>query len=225
MKNIFLVDADETLLDFPYEERLGLLLAFEKNAVPFREEYYTAFHRINDLLWKALERQEITRERLVIKRFEILFEQFGISLDATAFCEDYFVTLRHGGRLYEGAEQFLAELCTRGEVYIVTNGSANVQHGRLMRSGIMKYAKGAFISEEVGVYKPSPDYAKFVEEHIEGYERARAVWIGDSLTSDCACARSRGIDFILYAPKGKPLGYDGAWAENYLDALRKIEQF
>ncbi len=223
MKNIFLLDADETLLDFPADEKKGLITALVRHGIAPSEEIYHRFHEINKGLWKRLERREITRERLVVKRFEILFAEHNIQLDAEQFCAEYFDTLVEGGILYEGANEFLRALKERGRVFIVTNGSSNVQHDRLKNAGVTPLVDGLFISEEVGVYKPSQEYANYVEEHIQDYERKNAVWIGDSLTSDCACANSAGIDFILYAPKGAPQDYGGLYAKDYGEILRILD--
>ncbi len=218
------MDADETLLDFPYEEREGLYLALREFGVTPTEAHATRFHAINHQMWKALERGEITREELIVKRFELLFAEFSLPIDAEQFSKAYFQTLANGGRLYEGAREFILSLKARGRVYIVTNGSAIVQHARIKNTGLIDLVDGHFISEEIGAYKPSERYAEWVENAIPYYRRENAVWIGDSLTSDCVCARSRAIDFILFAPSGAPAGYEGAFATSYQEILSQLEQ-
>lgn len=224
MKDVFLIDADDTLLDFRRAEREELARTLKAFSLPAGEDVLRRFHDINDALWKKLERGEIARGRLVTERFEILFAEFGFSADAVDFSASYFANISENCSLIAGAEEFLRTLGKAGGIYIVTNGSAEVQKKRLARSGILNYARRAFISEEIGVYKPSPAYAEYVENHIEGYDRRRAVWVGDSLSSDCACARSAGIDFILFAPDGIPAGYAGTSASSYGEVLRKISE-
>ncbi len=223
MKNVFLVDADETLLDFPADEKKGLLIALQRHGVPLKDGVYERFHVINGGLWKLLERGEITRERLIVKRFELLFSEYQILLNAEQFSLDYFSVLAESGTPYAGAVAFLQKLNELGRVYIVTNGSSIVQHGRLKNAGVLPYVDGVFISDEIGFYKPSARYAEYVEGAIEHYERENAVWIGDSLSSDCACAKEKGIDFILYAPNGAPEGYDGLIARDYSSLLKMIK--
>ena len=222
MKDIFLVDADETLLDFCRAEREALAFTLRMYGVSADERLYSRYHAINDELWKALERGELTRERLVVKRFELLFDEFSLPLDPQAFAEDYFARFAEGAFLLDGAEAFLRALKALGRIYIVTNGASGTQNRRLKKSGISAYADGVFISEEIGCYKPSAAYADHVESHIPQYARARAVWIGDSLTSDFACANSRGIDFILYCPQGEKAGYTGLSARSYAEVLALI---
>ena len=224
MKNIFLVDMDETLLDFQRAERVNLVQTLACYGIHADGELVRNFHEINDALWKALERGEITRERLKVRRFELLFEKYGFSQNADEVSYAYFSSFPSVCFPFEGAAEFLKTLSERGRVYIVTNGGALIQNRHLSDAGFLPYIQRAFISEEVGFNKPSIEYANFVESHIQGYDRTRAVWIGDSLSSDGKCAENRGIDFILYAPKGAPAGYCGAVARNYQEVLALCEE-
>lgn len=222
MKDIFLLDVDETLLDFKRGEREALSQTLDGAGMSADERVLSRFHEINDGLWKRLERGEITREKLVVLRFETLFSEFSFVGDAKRAAEEYFLQMREKAYLLAGAESFLQALSDMGRVYYVTNGSLTVQRSRLEKSGLIRYARRVFISEEVGVDKPSRLFAEAVEEGVPDYERRRAVWMGDSLTSDMLCAESAGIDFILYSPAGAPAGYCGACAENYPQALSLI---
>ena len=67
-------------------------------------------------------------------------------------------------------------------------------------------------------------FARCVEAGIADYKRENAVWLGDSLTSDCTCAERAGIDFVLYAPAGAPEGYAGDAARDYAEALRLFDR-
>lgn len=77
MKDIFLLDIDETLFDFPREEREALCRALEKRGIPPTEEMTARYHAINESYWKKLERGEITRARLVVERFEVFLREYG----------------------------------------------------------------------------------------------------------------------------------------------------
>ena len=71
MKNIFLVDADDTILDFHGASAIALKTAFIESGMAWKEEYLTEFKRINGGLWEALERKELTRAELMDRRFHI----------------------------------------------------------------------------------------------------------------------------------------------------------
>ncbi len=222
MKDIFLLDADETLLDFRRGEREQLEKTLRSLGVDFIAEMFFVFHEINDGLWKKLERGETTRAVLVVERFRILFERFRIKADEKEAAERYYESMKNSCYLLDGAEEFLKRLKARGRIFIVTNGSKKVQRARLAGSGILKYADGVFISEDVGADKPAKKYAEYVEEHIQNYARERAVWLGDSLTSDMPCAVKQGIDFVLFA-KERPEGYQGKIAASYAEAEELFE--
>ena len=224
MKNIFLVDMDETLLDFQRAERVNLIKTLARYGISADEELVQNFHEINDALWKALERGEITRERLKVRRFELLFEKYGFAQNADEVAYAYWSCFPSVCFPFEGAVEFLKALSERGRVYIVTNGGSLIQNQHLLDAGFLPYIQRAFISEEIGFNKPSIEYADFVESQIQDYDRSRAVWIGDSLSSDGKCAENRGIDFILYAPSGAPAGYRGAVARNYQEVLALCEE-
>lgn len=227
MKDIFLLDLDETLLDFSKTERENLICSLQQFSFPADDRAVARFHKINDGLWKALERGEIERERLKTVRFEMLFRELGVpcteerAREVSAF---YFQNFQNICHPFEGALAFLKTLSERGKVYIVTNGAAVIQYRHVADAGFAPYLSGMFISNEIGFDKPDVRFARYAEAHIEGYERNRAVWLGDSLTSDIACARVAGIDGVLFAPHGAPEGYDGVSVRNYREFLELIEE-
>ena len=75
MKDIFLLDIDETLFDFPREEREALWRTLKKRGAEPTEEMLARYHAINESYWKKLERGEITRARLVVERFEVFLRE------------------------------------------------------------------------------------------------------------------------------------------------------
>lgn len=227
MKNIFLLDLDETLLDFSKGERENLTGTLSRFSLPHDDSAVALFHKINDMLWKKLERGELERARLQVLRFEMLFEQLGVPVSAQTaqeISDYYFHNFLNICYPYEDAIDFLKTLSARGRVYIVTNGATQTQHRHIADAGFAPFLSGVFISHEIGYDKPDLRFARYVEEHIEGYDRSRAIWLGDSITSDMACARVAGIDNALFAPKGAPAGYRGAVVRNYKEFLELISK-
>ncbi len=206
MKNIFLLDMDDTLLDFPKAEREALFTTLSSFGIGTDERLLARYHVINDALWKALERGEIEREALKIKRFADLFAEFGISADAASVSAVYFTRMEECCFPFEGVHAFLGTLKHVGRVYICTNGGRKIQRRHIELAGFAPYFDGVFISEEVGADKPSAAFAEYVAAHIEGYRPENAVYLGDSLTSDGRCAEVMGVEFVLFAPHGIPAG-------------------
>ncbi len=221
-KKIYLVDLDETLLDFRRAERENVLASLAMHGISADEGVAARFHEINDGLWKALERGETTREELKTERFRLLMREYDMEGDPRAVARAYFDRFPEICYPYAGAREFLAALHAHGSVYIATNGSAPIQHRHIAIAGFSPYLRGVFISEEVGADKPSAEYARRVRERIENFAPADTVWIGDSLTSDMVCAKRMGVDFILYAPAGIPTGYEGHAANSYSSLLRLL---
>ncbi len=223
MKDIFLLDMDETLLDFTRAERENFFATLARFCVPADEPLLARFHEINDGLWKMLERGEIAREKLVVERFRLLFEERGICCDAAAVAAYYYENFAEICFPFEGAAAFAETLARRGRVFIVTNGGAAIQRRHIADGGFAGALSGVFISEEMGCAKPSREYADFVKAHIPNFSDARAVWVGDSLTSDMACARVAGVDFILFSPRGAPKSYRGICCKTYAEILKTVQ--
>ncbi len=206
MKNIFLVDADDTVLDFHGASAVALKSAFADCNIQWREEYASVFKKINDGLWESLERKELTRAELIERRFPLYLQALGISsVDGEAFNTRYLHSLATKPLFVEGAQSFLAELKKRGRVYIVTNGTERIQRSRFEICRLWDYIDGAFISDCIGFDKPAKGYTDYVLSHIENFEKERAVWIGDSLSADVRAANDAEIDCIWYNPLRKPL--------------------
>ncbi len=220
---IFLLDMDDTLLDFGRTERENLIGVLTRYEIPANEETAKRFHEINDSLWKALERGEIERAQIVTRRFELLLEELGVIADTKSVADAYFNGLAQICHPFAGMEAFLNELKVRGDIYITTNGATHVQRRHLNDAGILPFVSGVFISDEIGANKPLQAYADYVVAHIEGYDGAQAVYVGDSLTSDKLCAERMGADFILFAPNGAPEGYSGKWARSYEEVVKLID--
>lgn len=222
MKTLFLLDVDDTLLDFQRSEREQLLATLHAYGIAADEGTAARYHVINDGLWKKLERGERTRERLAVERFEILLAERGVQADAQALSRHYFEGMAHCAHAIGGAQDFLAALSARGTLYAVTNGAKALQRRRMASAGIASYFADVFISEEVGCSKPGDGYVNYVLSHIPHFVRGNAVYVGDSLTSDMVCAQKMGVDFILYR-KERPEGYAGMWADSYRAVLSCID--
>ena len=72
--------------------------------------------------------------------------------------------------------------------------------------------KGSFISEAMGAEKPDPDYFAAVARAIKGFDPAKTLVVGDSLTSDIAGGIAAGLDTCWFNPKhltnpGLPVTY------------------
>lgn len=200
----FLVDADDTILDFHASSRAALEAAFVSFKKSWKEEYADEFFAFNDILWLKLERKELTRARLIEERFPLYLENLGFDdIPGDKFNKKYLDYLAKHPVYMPGAEAFIAALHRSGRVYIVTNGTYSIQKSRFDIAKLWNYAEDAFISEKIGCDKPGKAYVDYVVGHIPDFDRDKTVWIGDSLTADIKAANEAGIDCIWYNPADK----------------------
>jgi 2-haloacid dehalogenase len=205
-KDIFLVDADNTLLDFNASSFLAIEEALKSYGFAWEEKYKTIFLRLNDGLWERLERKELTREKLHEIRFPMYLKELGIEgIDGNEFNKKYLQYLAEKPVYIDGAEAFLKELKKNGRVFIVTNGTEWIQNSRFKILDFWALIDGAFISQAIGADKPDPIFTNYVLSHIEDFDKDRAVLIGDSLSADIKMANDAKIESIWYNPMKKPV--------------------
>lgn len=203
---VVFMDADDTIFDFHVAEYQALKLACEGCKVDFNDEIAHKYSIINDELWKSLERGELTRKQLHRFRFERLCDYIGFSADentVTQFSMAYVDAL--GQQIVQLDDSFsvLKQLIKLCRVYIVTNGLSQVQRSRFEKSGLKSCVNGIFISDEMGVSKPSKEFFDKVLEEAKIKERRSVLIVGDSLTSDMQGGRNAGIDTCLFDPKNR----------------------
>ena len=203
IKYIFL-DADETLLDFPFAEHYAFKATMEHFGISYSDKLYSDYSAENLGLWKKLEKGEITKPRLLSLRYENLFERNGITVESVdEVNECYFSFMRKCGKIIKNADKLCETLCKKYKLYIATNGTRNVAMGRLEQSGLLPFITDVFISDYIGHNKPSKVFFDYCFDKIGDYDRSRYIILGDSLTSDMQGGKNAGIATCLYDPNNK----------------------
>ncbi len=199
-----LLDADNTLFDFNRAEKTAFYAAFSALGLSADTQIYARYHEINDELWRRLERKEVTREHLKMLRFELLFNEIGIPSEPNAekISRLFFVLLGQQRFLLDGAVDVCRALSEKYSLYIITNGSAIPQSSRFQGSGLEPYFRDVYISETIGVEKPSPAYFSYVMNAVGDSDPSHYLVIGDSLTSDIDGAIAAGMDRVWLDHKG-----------------------
>ena len=77
--DIILLDADETLMDFPDAEHQALVRTFGDHQLTLTPSIDQLYQQINSGLWKQFEQQLINRKQLLSTRFAQLFDTLGIT--------------------------------------------------------------------------------------------------------------------------------------------------
>lgn len=207
-KPFLFFDLDNTLLDFTWAEKRALSRAFREVGLEPTPEILERYRVINIRQWELLENGKLTREQVLLSRYEILFREFSIQASAKAVGDRYEELLQDGYRFIPGAQELLDLLRDRARLYIISNGSAKVQAARIASSGIGPCFEGIFISENLGVDKPSPAYFHRCLTSIPDFDPSFALVIGDSLTSDIRGGINAGLRTCWLNPEGKPHGPD-----------------
>lgn len=197
-------DLDDTILDFGRAEASALRRVLTEEDIPAGDAVLARYHHINAAQWVLLEEGKLTRPQVLIRRFDLLFNELGVTGDPEAVCARYEEYLAGEAWFVPGAEALLEALAPRYNLYIASNGTAAVQHRRLAAAGIGKYVQKVFVSQEVGADKPSPAFFDACFAAIPGLSRQEALMVGDSLTSDIRGGRNAGMAACWFNPQKKP---------------------
>ncbi len=204
MLTTLLIDLDDTILDFRLAEANAIRTTLSELDLPHDDETIRLYSRINDEEWKRLERGETTRDRLVVHRFERLFEALGVTRDAPVTKRIYERRLGDQHTYLPGAREALETLATRYDLYLVSNGTCIVQDRRLADAALLPLFREVFISERVGLKKPDASFFDHVFTVIGEERRATAAIIGDSLTSDIRGGVNAGIRTVWVNTRALP---------------------
>jgi len=197
-----LFDLDDTLFDFHKAEKIALTKTLVHFGIDPTEETLALYSTINAAHWKRLELGEISREEVKVGRYRELFETIGVECDPVKATAYYESMLAIGHYFMPGAPELLEELYGKYRLYIVSNGTAKVQEGRIGSSGIAKYMDGIFISQTLGANKPDKQFFDICFAEIPDFSLSETVIIGDSLSSDIKGGINAGITTVWFDPKG-----------------------
>lgn len=203
--DILLFDADDTLFDFYHTGQTSFLKACKTVGLNATEKDYDVYSAINQKRWDLYSLGKITKEDVLLGRFEEYARVKKIDLDVRKFYELYEQNLSETAILHPETEKMLTLLKEAGaRIFLITNGIKKVQRGRLALSGIRDFFEGIFISDEIGFKKPSVEYFDYVSSRIENFNPSQALIIGDSLVSDIALGINNNIDTCWFNKDNLP---------------------
>ena len=206
MFDILFLDLDDTILDFKKAERIAISATIRDFGVEPTEEVLSRYHVINKHQWELLEKGEKTRAQILVDRFDILFRELGVDVDAEKCARRYEHNLSQGHWFLPGAEEAVKRLHKRFRLFLASNGTASVQHGRMTSAGLYPWFEKVFVSQEIGFNKPSVDYFNACFAQIPDFDRSRCIMVGDSLSSDILGGINAGIATCWVASLSKDPG-------------------
>ena len=222
MFEFLFLDLDDTILDFQKAEHIALSKTLKEFGLEPTERVLKRYNLINKAHWEALERKELTREQVLVGRFQVLFEEMGIAAEPVAIARAYEDNLSIGHWFLPGAEEAVEALSKKYKLYLASNGTAKVQAGRLKSANISRFFEEVFVSQELGANKPSLEYFEKCFARIPGFEKSKAIIVGDSLTSDILGGQNAGIATCWVNPHHKA-GREDIRVDYEIEALSQLE--
>ena len=220
MMEFLFLDLDDTILDFHKAERIAISKTIREFGLEPTEEVLAQYHKINKWHWEQLELGRLTRAEVLVNRFGVLFEQRGIAADAALCAKTYEKNLSIGHWFLPGAEETVDYLSKHYRLFLASNGTASVQKGRMTSANLYRFFERVFVSQEIGHTKPSKAYFDACFARIPGFDPAKAMIVGDSLSSDIQGGINAGIATVWVNPNHLPS--DGIKPDYEIEALHQL---
>lgn len=199
-------DLDNTIWDFNSNSFDALYVALDKlqllDLIGSYDAFFKIYSEVNENLWELYRHGLITKKVLSVQRFEESFEKHGtpLSISGAIVNATYLTEMPLQTKLVDGARKVLDYLHGRYDMAIITNGFKEVQYDKIIKSGLSKYFRKIFISEEVGAQKPKKEIFEYAIKSMNAPKNS-SLMIGDSWDADIVGAMNFGIDQIYYNPK------------------------
>ena len=202
------LDLDDTILDFKKAEYIAIGKTISDFGVEPTDAVRHRYHEINKWHWEQLELGKLTRAEVLENRFKVLFTELGVEVNATAVARTYEKNLSQGHWFLPGAEETVDLLSKKYRLFLASNGTASVQKGRMTSANLYRFFETVFVSQEIGHNKPSREYFDACFATIPGFDREKAMIVGDSLSSDIKGGINAGIATCWINPSHAPARAD-----------------
>jgi 2-haloacid dehalogenase len=199
----FLLDLDDTLLDFGASERLSFASTLAALGIGHvADTLFPVYQRVNTALWAEFEQGTVSKDHLKVERFRRSFAIHAIDADPHAASIFYLDSLPECVVPIEGAAEICKALSAIGEVGIITNGIETVQTRRIEKSGLGEFLSFVATSETCGFAKPDTRFFEYSAARFSDFAKPDAIIIGDRLDADIVGAHRFGIDSCWFNPFG-----------------------
>ena len=206
MIEFLFLDLDDTILDFKKAEYIAIGKTIGDFGVDPTDAVRHRYHEINKWHWEQLELGKMTRAEVLVNRFKVLFREQGVEVDAEQVARAYEKNLSQGHWFLPGAEEAVDSLSKKYRLFLASNGTASVQKGRMTSANLYRFFETVFVSQEIGHNKPSREYFDACFAAIPGFDPAKAMIVGDSLSSDIRGGINAGIKTVWVNPDHQSCG-------------------
>lgn len=220
-----LFDLDDTILNSRVAQ-LNAILEFKKKYKEFQnindEEFINKWDVIMKAKYEKYLKGEITFQELRRERIKTMFFVYDITItnsEAEKLFDSYQEIYEKNWKTFDDAEEVLDELKTKYKLAIVSNGNSMQQRKKIKLTGLDKYFKDIFISEEVGYAKPQKEIFLTACKAIN-VKPENAVMIGDKYKVDIEGSINAGLNAIWVNRKNEKIDYK--WRIKELKELKEI---
>ena len=205
MIKVILWDIDGTVLNFLAQEEAAIRKCFELFGLGECDDaMLNEYSTINATYWPRMESGELTKQQVLVQRFEEFFGKHDIDTGlAEAFNEAYQKQLGETIVFNPNALSTIGALKGKVIQCASTNGTVTAAHRKLSKSGLDQILDHLFISEEIGIEKPNIGFFEKIFAVLPDYQKDEFLIVGDSLTSDIKGGNNASILTCYYNPDHK----------------------
>jgi YjjG family noncanonical pyrimidine nucleotidase len=219
-----LFDADNTLFDFTYSQKKALKQCLEHYGHIFNDEIFSNFTNLNNEIWTAYDRNEISHEEIKMLRFKRLFDTLGIKgIDINEFNSKFIDKLVENSKLIENTDIYLEKLHRKINMAIITNGMKEVQRPRFEKCKHKSKFEQIFISGEMGKSKPNKEYFEYVHKATGALDKSQYLVVGDNIIADIKGAKDYGFDTCWFNPN-RISDRNEKYADNVIQNIHELDK-
>lgn len=206
-------DLDDTLCDYQKAKKNAISLVnrvLESSRIDVNH-FWNSYSLIEPTLFRQFVNGIISRDEYRLRRYADVIQ--GTHENPLAFSSElnyiYMKEANHGITLFDDVIPLLKSLEKKEiNTAILTNGPSDGQRDKIKALKLEEYIKKIYISEEIGLCKPSCKVFKFVIDDLN-IEPSQVLMVGDSIEDDIEGAKQVEIKTVLVDRKGKYFDYKG----------------
>lgn len=199
-----LIDIDDTIFDFEKCSKNSFLKTLEKFNLKFKEEDFSYFNKVNDILWTKQKLGEINIKEVFIKRNYLMGKYFNLDIEKGLFNDLFVKFLYDEIEMVDGIEDLLLYLSDKYKIFTASNGIFKMQENRLKKSNLDKYFDKIFVSDKIGYEKPDKKFFQKIMD-LTKFSNDDLIMIGDSIKSDIIGAKNSKIKSIYFNKEDKKI--------------------
>ena len=199
-----LIDIDDTIFDFEKCSKNSFLKTLKNFNLKFKEEDFSYFNKVNDILWTKQKLGEINIKEVFIKRDYLMGKYFNLDIEKDLFNDLFVNFLYYEIEMVDGIEDLLLYLSDKYKIFTASNGIYKMQENRLKKSNLDKYFDKIFVSDKIGFEKPDKKFFQKIMD-LTKFSNDDLIMIGDSIKSDIIGAKNSKIKSIYFNKEDKKI--------------------